>query len=157
MKRSVYVVLFLSLSLPGIAQAQSSAEREILPLVHEQRLAANAHDTDRFLATYLHAPTLVFVIDGRVISGFDSLREQQVKWWNQGKSDVVYTEQAAPEFVPLGKDCMLVTEQLISRRSAPDGKPMEDKFAVTSVWQHFRDGWLVIYAHESWPRVLSSK
>ncbi|HXN65401.1 MAG TPA: hypothetical protein VN862_08720 [Candidatus Acidoferrales bacterium] len=76
MKRSIYVALLLSLSLPAIAQAQSSAEREILTLVHEQRLAANAHDTDRFLATYLHASTLVFVIDGRVIRGFDSLREQ---------------------------------------------------------------------------------
>src|ERR1700683_3061502 len=55
MKRSIYVALLLSLSLPAIAQAQSSAEREILTLVHEQRLDANTNDTDRFLSTSPHA------------------------------------------------------------------------------------------------------
>lgn len=152
MKRSIFAVVLLSVSLASMAHAQSSAERAILPLLHEQRLAANAHDTDRFLATYLHAPTLVFVIDGRIIRGFDSLREQQLKWWKDGKSDVVYTELAPPEFVPLGKNSMLVTEQLASRRTGPDGKPTEGKFAVSSIWQRFREGWRVTYAHESWVR-----
>lgn len=116
------------------------------------RLAASAHNTDRFLATYLHAPTLVFVIDGRVVRGFDSLREQQLKWWNQRKSDVIYTEQAPPQFVGIGRNAILVTERLASRRTGPDGKPTEGTFAVTSVWQHFRDGWRVSYAHESLTR-----
>ncbi len=152
MKRSLYAVVLFTLCLAIIALAQSSAEREIRPLVQEQGLAANAHDTDRYLATFLHSPTLVFVINGRVIRGFDSLREQQLKWWKEGKSDVVYTELAPPEFVSLGKDSVLVTEQLASRRTGPDGKPMEGKFAVTSLWQHLREGWRVTYAHESWER-----
>lgn len=147
MKRSTCLVLFLSLLVPAAALAQSSAEREIMPLLHEQMLAANAHDTDRFLATYLHDPKLVFVINGRVINGFDSLREQQLKWWSQ--TDVVYSEQAPPQFLRLSDDTMLVTEQLASRRTGPDGKPQEGTFAVSGVWRHARDGWRVIYAHES--------
>jgi ketosteroid isomerase-like protein len=152
MTQSTCAVMLFSLLVPSMALAQSSAEREVLPLIHEQRLAANAHDTDRFLATYLHAPTLVFVIDGRIIRGFDNLRDQQLKWWSDGKSDVVYTELAAPEFLRLGDNSVLVTEQLASRRTGPDGKPAAAKFAVTSVWQHVGEGWLVTYAHESWPR-----
>jgi ketosteroid isomerase-like protein len=152
MKRSASAVLVFSLLVPGLALAQSSAEREILPLIHEQMLAANAHDTDRFLATYLHAPTLVFVIDGRIIRGFDDLREQQMNWWKNGKSDVVYSDAAPPEFVSLGENSVLVTQQMTSRRTGTDGKPAEATFAVTSIWQHVRDGWRVTYAHESWPR-----
>lgn len=147
MKTTAWTVLCLSLLAPGLALAQSSAEREIQPLLHEQMLAANAHDTDRFLATYLHDPALVFVINGRVIRGFDSLREQQLKWWNQ--SDVVYREQAPPQFLRLDDDSILVTEQLASRRTGPDGKPMDGTFAVSGVWRRGRDGWRVIYAHES--------
>jgi hypothetical protein len=86
----------------GGLSIQSSAGREIRPLIHQQRAAANAHDTDGFLTTYLHAATLVFVIDGRMIRGFDNLRSQQLKWWNDGKSDVIYTELAPPEFLSLG-------------------------------------------------------
>ncbi len=152
MRQSLYALVVVLLVAPSVARAQSAAERELVPLLQEQRLAANAHDTDRFLATYLHDPALVFVIDGRVIRGFDSLREQQLKWWKDGKSDVVYTESAAPEFVSLGEDAMLVTEQMASRRTGPDGKPMEGKFAVTSVWRRVREGWRVTYAHESWAR-----
>lgn len=152
MKPRTCAVLLVSLLLPGLARAQSPAEREILPLLHEEMVAANAHDTDRFLSTYLHAPELVFVINGRVIRGFDSLREQQLQWWNQGKSDVVYTEQAPPQFQPLGNDVMLVTQQLASRRTGPDGKPVEGTFAVSAIWRRLPDGWRVIYAHESTSR-----
>lgn len=152
MKRSICALVLLTFSLPSLVQAQSSAERAILPLLQQQTLAANAHDTDRFLATYLHAPTLTFVIDGRVVRGFDTLREQQLKWWKEGKSDVVYTELAPPEFLRLGKNSILVTQQFASRRTGPDGKPTEGKFAVSSVWQHLREGWRVTYAHESWVR-----
>ena len=152
MKTRTCAVLLFSLLLPGVASAQSSAEREILPLLHEEMVAANAHDTDRFLATYLHTPELVFVINGRVIRGFDSLREQQLQWWNQGKSDVVYSEQGPPQFQRLANDTMLVTEQLASRRTGPDGKPMEGTFAVSAIWRRLTDGWRVIYAHESTSR-----
>jgi hypothetical protein len=63
-------------------------------LLHEQALAADAHDTDRFLAAFLHDDSLIFVINGQLIRGFNSLHEQQLKWWNNGKSDVIYTQLA---------------------------------------------------------------
>lgn len=151
MRLSIGAVLLVSVFAATLAQAQPdrSAERDILPLLHEQMVAANAHDTDRFLAAFVHDATLVFVINGQVIRGFDTLREQQLKWWNQGKSDVVYSEQVPPQFLRLGRDTILVTQQLASSRTSPEGKPDERKFAVTAIWQRFRDGWRVIYAHES--------
>ncbi len=151
MKSRISATLFLLVLITSSALAQSEgiAEREILPLLHEQMVAANAHDTDRFLANYLHDRALVFVINGHVIRGFDSLREQQLKWWSGGKSDAVYTEQGAPQFLELGNKTVLVTEQLASRRTMPDGKQSEWNFAVTSIWRRLPAGWRVIYAHES--------
>jgi hypothetical protein len=62
----------------------------ILPVLNEQMFPANAHDTDRFLGTYLHSPDLIFIVKRQVIPGWDSLHKQQLKWWKNGKSDVVY-------------------------------------------------------------------
>ena len=134
------------------AQSTSPATREILPLLHQQRLAANAHDTDAFLQTYLHDDSLVFLIDGRVIRGFDALHQQQLKWWKDGKSDVVYTERAKPEIVTLDSQTALVTEQMASRRTMPDGKVSEGQFVVTTIWHKLPAGWRVTYGHESWTR-----
>jgi len=154
MKRSsIYPVLFLTFAA-AFSQAQSdrSVEQQILPLLHQQMLAANAHDTDAFLATYVHDASLIFVINGQVIRGFDSLHEQQLKWWNNGKSDAVYTEQSPPEFIRLGSQMMLATQQMASHRTLPDGKPSDGKFALTTIWQQLPAGWRVIYCHESWTR-----
>ncbi len=134
------------------AQSMSPAAKQILPLLHEQRLAANAHDTDAFLHTYLHDDSLVFLIDGRVIRGFDALRQQQLKWWKDGKSDVVYTERARPEIVTLDSQTALVTEQFTGRRTGPDGKPTSGDFVVTTIWHKLPGGWRVTYGHESWTR-----
>ena len=84
--------LFAGLFVTGLARAQSTSltADQLLPLLNEQMLAANAHDTDRFLATYVHSPDLVFIANGQIIRGWDSLHEQQLKWWKDGKSDVVY-------------------------------------------------------------------
>lgn len=76
------------------AQSKSSAAQQILPLLQEQALAADAHVTDRFLAAFLHDDSLIFVINGQLTRGFNSLHEQQLKWWNNGKSDVIYTQVA---------------------------------------------------------------
>ncbi len=154
MKRSgIYPVLFLTFAA-AFSQAQSdrSVEQQILPLLHQQMLAANAHDTDAFLATYVHDASLIFVINGQVIRGFDSLHEQQLKWWNNGKSDAVYTEQSPPEFIRLGSRMMLATQQMASHRTLADGKPSDGKFALTTIWQQLPAGWRVIYCHESWTR-----
>jgi len=63
--------LLASLLVTGTASAESKSPitNQIRPLLSEQLLAANAHDTDRFLATYLHSPELIFVANGQIFRG----------------------------------------------------------------------------------------
>ncbi len=81
MKRLRRLVLLVCLFGMAFAQAEPkpSVKDQILALLTEQLVAANAHDTDRFLATYLHSPELVVIANGRIIRGWDSLRGQQLK------------------------------------------------------------------------------
>ena len=146
--------LLASLFATGFCQAQSnsSVADQILPLLTEQLLAANAHDTDRFLAAFLHDASLIFVINGEVIHGFDNLHEQQLKWWNHGKSDATYAEQTPPDFISLSSKTALVTQQLASYRTMPDGKPSEGRLVVSTIWRRLPTGWRVIYCHESHAR-----
>lgn len=134
------------------AQSNSSVADQIHPLLTEQLLAANALDTDRFLATFLHDASLIFVISGEVIRGFDNLHEQQLKWWNHGKSDATYIEQTQPDFISLSSKTALVTQQLASHRTMPDGKPSDVKLVVTTIWRQLPAAWRVIYSHESHAR-----
>jgi hypothetical protein len=80
MKPRRYPVLALCLFAVTFLQAQSkfSAEQQILPLLNEQMVAANAHDTDGFLAMYVHDASLILAVNGQVIRGFDNLHEQQL-------------------------------------------------------------------------------
>lgn len=115
-------------------------------------LAANAHDTDRFLATYLHSAELIFIANGQIFRGWKNLRDQQLKWWKNGKSDVAYTEQTEPEITSLDSQTALVTEQVTAHRTSPDGKPTTGEFIFSSIWRKEPAGWRVIYGHESWAR-----
>ena len=146
--------LLSSLFVTGLARAQSTSSMavHVLPLLNEQMLAANAHDTDRFLGTYLHSPDLIFIANGQIIRGWDSLHEQQLKWWKNGKSDVVYTQQAQPEVTVLDSRTVLVTQQMTAHRTSPDGKPSDATFIVTTVWRQLPVDWRVTYGHESWAR-----
>lgn len=87
--------------------------------------------------------------DGEIIHGFEALREQQLKWWQNGKSDVVYTELGQPTIVNLDDHTALVTQQLASHRIMPDGKTRDNQFVVTSIFRKFPTGWRVSYCHES--------
>jgi len=118
-------------------------------MLDELMLAANAHDTDRFLAAYLHQPALVFVFNGVVTKGWDALEALQLKWWNNGKSDVVYTQRGSSEFTVLGPDAVVVTNPLGSRRTLPNGQASTGEFTVTMVWQKRPEGWRIVQAHES--------
>ncbi|MGH8401281.1 MAG: YybH family protein [Gammaproteobacteria bacterium] len=127
-------------------------QQQIRPLLNEMASAAKAHDTDRFMAVYSHQPTLVFVFDGKVIHGWDSLRKQQLEWWRNGKSDVIYTQQGQTGFKQLDASVVVTTQSLTSRRTSPDGKVSTGSFTVTDVWQRLPQGWRIVYAHESWVR-----
>lgn len=124
-------------------------QREIEPLLAEMMMAANAHDTDRFLATYLRDPSLVFTFNGVVTKGWDNVRALQLKWWNNGKSDVAYSYVGVPEFTVLGPDAAVVTTRMSSRRTLPNGGAATGEFAVTMVWQKRAEGWLAVQVHES--------
>ncbi len=137
--------------LAGQAHGQSAppAQREIEPLLSQQMEAANAHDTDRFLTSYLHDSTFVLVFNNQVIHGFAAVRDQQLKWWNNGKSDVVYSERLPSEFTVVSPTIVLVTQQLSSKRTLPTGETRGGDFVATTVWQRRPEGWRVVEAHES--------
>ncbi len=147
-------LLLGSLFVTGLARGQSTSSMadQILPLLNEQLLAANSHDTDRFLATYAHGPELVFIANGQIIHGWDALHDQQLKWWKNGKSDVVYAQQSPPEFAVLDSETVLVTQQMTSHRTGQDGKPNDSRFVISSIWRKLPVGWRVTYGHESWAR-----
>jgi ketosteroid isomerase-like protein len=135
-----------------VRAASPSLQQQVQPLVDASERAANAHDTDAYMAYFRKSPDLVFAFNGQIVRGWDALHAQQLIWWKNGKSDVVYTATAAPEFDTLAPDTVLVTQQLTSRRTGADGKPSSGTFVVTSVWKHLPEGWRIVYAHESLAR-----
>jgi uncharacterized protein (TIGR02246 family) len=131
------------------AAVASDVQRQIEPLLTEMMSAANAHDTDRFLATYLRGATLVFAFNGTVTTGWDNVRALQLKWWNNGKSDVVYSYVGQPAFTVIGPSVAAVTTRMSSRRILPSGEASTGEFAVTMVWQKRAEGWRIVQVHES--------
>jgi hypothetical protein len=152
MKQIVSAILLACFSMAALSQSKSTltASEQILRLLDEQMRAANAHDTNRFLATCVHESSLLFVVNGEMIYGWDNLQRQQLKWWNNGKSDVVYSQPAPPQFMVLDSRSVLVTQQLRSHRTLPNVKPSDGRFVVTSLWRHLAAGWRITYCHESW-------
>jgi uncharacterized protein (TIGR02246 family) len=128
------------------------AHPRIQALIASMEKAANAHDTDAFLEPFLHDPSLVFVVNGEVIHGWEQLHAAQLKWWKNGKSDAVYTHLGATRFMDIAPGVVLTTQRIGSVRTGPDGKPATGTFAVTDVWRSGPHGWQIVYAHESWVR-----
>jgi SnoaL-like domain len=142
------VVVMTGFSVRAEAQTKSPQEK-IQPLLDEMQLAANAHDTDRFLALLQRGPGLTFVFNGTVIQGWDTLRENQLKWWLNGKSDVVYTLKGKSEFQVLSPTIVAVTQLETSTRTLPSGETGKNDFAISMIWQKLPEGWRVVYDHES--------
>ena len=132
------------------ASVVPSTQTQIQSVMTRMHQAAKAHDADRFMAAYLHEPSLMFAIDGQVIHGWDALHAQQLKWWRHGKTDVVYTPQGETAFMLLAPDVAVTTETLTSHRTLPDGKVSDGTLVVTDVWKKMPQGWLIVYGHESW-------
>jgi len=151
MKTIVWATTVFTLVAAGGARAQSapSAEAQIAPLLDSQVVAANAHDTDRFLQTFVHDSTLVQVFNGEVTVGYPAVRALQLRWWQNGRSDVVYHRAAPPSFLVLDAGAVVVTETLTAERTAADGQVARRTIAVTMVWQQRPEGWRVAYQHES--------
>jgi len=157
MRNTTVVSAFALASMLALGGAASPApsgpqHAQIQALITAMEAAANAHDADGFLEPFLHDSSLVFVINGEIIHGWDALHAAQLKWWNNGKSDAVYTQMGETRFMDVSSDVVLTTQRLTSKRTGPDGKPATGTFAVTDVWRSGRGGWRIVYAHESWAR-----
>lgn len=155
MRQMIRIALVTCMLFPAVARAQvdtvasTASERQIQSIMNEQMRAANAHDTDRFMASYLHDASLVFVFNGVVYNGWDSLHAQQLKWWSDGKSGVVYSQRGPTEFTVLGPDAVVAMSPLQSRRTLANGEVSAGEFTVTAVWQKRPDGWKIVQGHES--------
>jgi uncharacterized protein (TIGR02246 family) len=152
MTKTMSLVVGAAMLFGGTAAAQSAApspQRQIQPLLDEMQVAANAHDTDRFLAAYLHDSTLVLVFNGVVTTGFDQVRSLQLKWWNNGRSDVVYRKLGPTGFRVLTPDIVLAIDTMASSRSDSTGTVHTGEFAVTMIWEKRPEGWRIVHAHES--------
>jgi uncharacterized protein (TIGR02246 family) len=132
-----------------LQNASADVERALRPLIGELQAAAGAHDTDRFMAFYARRADLVAVFNGEPIHGWEDLHAQQLKWWKNGKSDVVYTQRGAPEILVLGPDAAVVTLLLDSTRTGADGTASKNSFAISMVWKKLPEGWRIVYSHES--------
>jgi uncharacterized protein (TIGR02246 family) len=134
----------LSAVSAGVAAAQPEAVER---LVDALLPAANAHDTDRFLAGYLHDSTLVFAFNGTMTTGYASVRDLQQKAW--AKTDVVYSQRAPVTYAVLAPNVVVVTDPLGSRRTGADGETKTTDFVVTMICQKRPEGWRIVYVHES--------
>lgn len=130
--------------------AAASPHAQIRAQLDAMTVAANAHNTDEFLEPFMHGPRLVFVINGRIIRGWDDLHAAQLKWWRNGASDARYTQTAPTSFMEVAPGVVVTTQQLESRRTAAGGKTRKEKFTVSTVWRRRRSRWRIVYACESW-------
>jgi ketosteroid isomerase-like protein len=154
MKRSL---LLLSLLLVNAAQAQSlltaksaaRARTEVAPLLAEMGAAANRHDVEAHVGFYAHDPAVTLIFNGTPLVGWQTIRDRQRQWWNEGDTDVVYSIVGKPDFQVLAPRVVVSTLLMTSRRTLPNGEVKEGEFAVSSVWQRRPEGWRVIYSHES--------
>lgn len=127
----------------------ATARAEILPLFEQMKAAAQAHDVDAHLAFYIHSPTLLFVINGEAIRGWEALRRKQREWWENGNSDVAYQLVDSVDYRMPAPGLVVQTYFLVSRRTDAGGSTRESRLGVTALWQKRAEGWRIIYAHES--------
>lgn len=134
------------------ADREPTAQQQIRLLWNKMQRAANAHDTDRFMAPFARGPDLIFAVNGEIIRGWDALYAQQLKWWHDGKSDAHYTQDGGLEFMALRPDAEVSTASFTSHRTGADGKTSTGRFVVTYVWKKMPQGWRIVYGHESWAK-----
>lgn len=127
----------------------ATARAEILPLFEQMKTAAQAHDVDAHLAFYVHSPTLLFVINGEAIRGWEALRQKQREWWQNGNSDVVYQLVDSVDYRMPTQGLVVQTYFLASHRTDAGGNTRESRLGVSALWQKRAEGWRIIYAHES--------
>src|SRR5208283_1756093 len=109
-------------------------EQQVAALLAEMEASANAHNTDRHLAAYSRDSALIFIFNGEIIRGWDTLRERQRQWWNDGKATGVYEYIGEPICEVFGKDLGLTTSLIAARAYLPDGQMRERELVFTALW-----------------------
>jgi uncharacterized protein (TIGR02246 family) len=135
--------------LSAHADDAETARSEVAPLLAEMAAAANAHDVERHVGLYAHDPSVILIFNGEAITGWEAIRDKQREWWQNGKTDVVYTMLGKPDFRVPGPGVVVTTIFLKSRRTLPGGETKEGEFTVSALWQKRPEGWRIIYSHES--------
>ena len=126
-----------------------SVQDQLRPLLDEMIQAANAHDTDRFMSVYVHSPTLIVTFDDLTMHGWQTVRDQQLQWWNNGNSDAVYRLRSAPEITVISPDVVATLQSMDVSSTGPSGAKASMLVVATSVWKKLPEGWRIVLAHES--------
>ena len=135
---------------PGVAaDAPAEPRAEVAAALKGMGDAANAHEVERHVGYYARIPGVTLIVNGERFVGWDTIRDKQKEWWNNGKTDVVYQVLGAPEVLELAPNVIVTTLLMKAHRTLPSGEAKEGRFAVSSIWQKRPEGWKVVYSHES--------
>ena len=143
-------VLFSLVSVHARAvELPRSVPDELNPLLEEMLSAANAHDTNRFMAAYVPDESLIVTFDDMTMRGWNAVRDQQLEWWDGGKSDAVYSLRSAPEIKVIGPDVAATLQSMDVSSTGPNGVKSTVSVVATSIWKKLPEGWRIVLAHES--------
>jgi ketosteroid isomerase-like protein len=126
-----------------------TAEQEIQAQMEEMLSAANARDTDRYMISYAKSPELLFTFNDTTMVGWQTFRDQQLKWWDNGNAQGSYSKRADAVIKILGKDLAVTVQALVSHRPMPDGTTRDTNLTATSIWKKTSNGWRIFAAQES--------
>jgi uncharacterized protein (TIGR02246 family) len=150
MRRRLALLFLVAPMFSGAAAAETvGAEAPLRAALSAMQDAANAHDTDRFMHWYLHDNSLVITFDGDTMRGWQAIRDQQLAWWENGKSKAVYSEEQRPEITMQGADVATTVQWLKVNGPTLDSKAKPARLVVTSVWKQRPEGWRIVLGHES--------
>lgn len=150
MRRRLALLFPVALMLSGAAAPETvGAEAPIRAALSAMKDAANAHDTDRFMNWYLHDRSLVITFDGETMRGWQTIRDQQLAWWENGKSKAVYSEERRPQITMQAATVATTVQWLKVNAPTVGTKAKPARLVVTSVWKQRPEGWRIVLAHES--------
>ena len=146
------VLFFMCVLRMGTAFSESpvpSVQDQLRSLLGEMIQAANAHDTDRFMSVYVHSPSLIVTFDDLTMRGWQAVRDQQLQWWNNGKTDAVYRLRSAPEITAISPEVVATLQSMDVTSTGPGGAKATVHVVATSIWRKLPEGWRIVLAHES--------
>ena len=143
--RGIIPLLLLLTASPAIAQARNAAD-EVHAEILSMESAAAKLDADEFMRSYWQSPALTITFDGETMRGWETILNEQRKWWSDKSAGIKFSEQRPPEIVQQG-DGVVTSVQWMAITSVRDKAP--SRLVITSVWKKLPQGWRIVLAHES--------